>query len=279
MYEHIRLDNNTCFYVGKGRGNRAWCSNRNYHHDNIVKKYGFNVHIVKSNLTEKEAFELERARIKHYVFDLGYGINIQGHQNSVSKKYLTNATWGGEGATGLVMSNEAKQKLSMRFSGKNNPRYGRSPHEKMSEEEVESLKQHLSNVFSGDKNPMFGVSPKDRMDEETYNKWRAKQKERKFGESNPNYGNRKLHQIYANNPELSKEKQGRPGLQNGRCVPIEVYKVDGEKINQFPYIKGAAEWLLQTEKTKANISTVCANISMAITKQKPYLGFTYKKCQ
>ena len=36
------------------------------------------------------------------------------------------------------------------------------------------------------------------------------------GENNPNYGNKKLSQFYKDHPEISKEKQGRPGKQNGR---------------------------------------------------------------
>lgn len=38
------------------------------------------------------------------------------------------------------------------------------------------------------------------------------------GEKNPNYGNRKLSQFYKNHPEIAKQKQGRPGKQNGRYV-------------------------------------------------------------
>ena len=37
VYEHIRNDNNSCFYVGKGHGKRAYSKSRNEHH-NIVKK-------------------------------------------------------------------------------------------------------------------------------------------------------------------------------------------------------------------------------------------------
>lgn len=36
------------------------------------------------------------------------------------------------------------------------------------------------------------------------------------GANNPNYGNHKLHEKYAANPDLAKRKQSRPGKQNGR---------------------------------------------------------------
>lgn len=38
------------------------------------------------------------------------------------------------------------------------------------------------------------------------------------GENNPNYGNRKLNEFYKAHPEIAKEKQGRPGKQNGRYI-------------------------------------------------------------
>ena len=38
----------------------------------------------------------------------------------------------------------------------------------------------------------------------------------RHGENNPNYGNTKLSQFYAANPDIAREKQGRPGTQNGR---------------------------------------------------------------
>lgn len=37
----------------------------------------------------------------------------------------------------------------------------------------------------------------------------------RHGTNNSNYGNRKLSQFYKEHPEIAKEKQGRPGKQNG----------------------------------------------------------------
>jgi len=37
------------------------------------------------------------------------------------------------------------------------------------------------------------------------------------GKNNPNYGNRKLSQKYKLDKALAIEKQGRKGIQNGRC--------------------------------------------------------------
>ena len=59
IYEHIRLDNNTCFYVGKGTGNRAYDLDRSNFHNGVCKEYGCRVKIIKDGLTEEEAFELE----------------------------------------------------------------------------------------------------------------------------------------------------------------------------------------------------------------------------
>ena len=102
VYKHVRLDNNTCFYIGKGKGNRIYVPKRNKHHDNICKTCGYEVVKIKENLTEEEAFALEREIIEDYVFVFGYGINIEGYDDYDHElPHLTNRTWGGEGTSGL----------------------------------------------------------------------------------------------------------------------------------------------------------------------------------
>ena len=136
VYEHIRLDNMTCFYVGKGKGERAYDLERNDHHDRISNRHGHVVLIIKDNLTEKEAFDLERDTIEDYVFTFGYGIDIDGYRDYSNKKYLTNCTWGGEGVSGIHHSEETKQKIGESSKGRHHS---------------EETKQKLSEMNKGKK--------------------------------------------------------------------------------------------------------------------------------
>jgi len=81
VYLHTRFDG-TPFYVGKGKGKRAYSkSRRNQYWNNIVNKDdGFVVTFVKQNLTNEEACALEKQTIAEYGFD-----------------NLTNMTAGGNG--------------------------------------------------------------------------------------------------------------------------------------------------------------------------------------
>lgn len=109
VYEHWRLDRDECFYVGKGKGYRAYSRcNRNKFHKAICEKLknigsAFEVRIVASGLTEDEAFSLEIERIKFW---------------REAGADLANATSGGEGVSGLVMSEAAKEKMRFRKLGK-----------------------------------------------------------------------------------------------------------------------------------------------------------------
>jgi len=46
--------------------------------------------------------------------------------------------------------------------------------------------------------------------------------------------------IYRNDPELAKEKLGRPGGQNGKAVPVQVFDTAGTKMGEFGYLRGCA---------------------------------------
>ena len=131
--------------------------------------------------------------------------------------------------------------------------------------------------YSGDKNPMYGISPKERMDEETYKTWLHKQQTMdRSGEKNPNYGSTTLHEKYRDNPEYALEKQSRPGKQNSRCVPIEMYK-DGELVERFDYKRQCAQYLIDNGYTTSKVDSIVGGIDNAIKNNRPYKGFIFKK--
>jgi|WetSurMetagenome_2_1015567.scaffolds.fasta_scaffold24707_4 hypothetical protein len=103
IYRYLRLDTNTPFYVGKGRGNRyKQNSQRNKYFKNIISSVPYEVEIMIENLSEGQAFSKEIEFIKLYK-NLGY-----------CEANLTN---GGEGCKGRPISEENKMKISQRFKG------------------------------------------------------------------------------------------------------------------------------------------------------------------
>lgn len=276
VYEHIRNDNNTVFYVGKGRGQRAYNSRRNSHHDRIVDKYGFTVNIVKDNLSENEAFELEQELIKDYVFNKGYGIDIEGLRKSDSIYQLTNHTLGGDGANGAVHTKEWCKQHSEDMKGENNPMYGVNVYESYSEEKLLEVKEKLSKANSGKNNPMYGISPKERMDEETYKHWYEKRIVNLQGKNNPNFGKHTLHDYYENHPE-EKLKLARKGKQNGRCVPVDLYSSDNIFIKHFDYIGECAQYIKEQNNLSSNINSMSCNIRKAMNSNKTYRNYIIKE--
>ena len=149
VYKHVRLDNNTCFYIGKGKEGRLNVPNRNTIHDNICKKHGYKAVIFKDKLNEEEAFKLEKDLINCYVSKLGYGIYIKGYYvNTENNKFLTNMTWGGEGTSGIKLSEQTKRNMSESQKGRKNS---------------EEHNKNISKATKGEKNPMWGKpSPRRR---------------------------------------------------------------------------------------------------------------------
>lgn len=105
-YIHCRPDG-TPFYVGKGNDNRVKRIKRinNPHHLNIINKYGAkNILVGKMECsTEEISFDLERGLIKRL---RAMRINI------------ANLTDGGEGVSGLIMPDEAREKMRLAKVGK-----------------------------------------------------------------------------------------------------------------------------------------------------------------
>ncbi len=94
------------------------------------------------------------------------------------------------------------------------------------------------------------------------------------GKNNPNYGNRKLSKIYSENSQYAKEKQGRPGSKNGRCVPIRMISDDGKFID-FSYLRECADYIGNGEFSPSKKDSVSNNIVKAIKENKKYLGFSF----
>ena len=98
----------------------------------------------------------------------------------------------------------------------------------------------------------------------------------KSGKINPNYGNRKLSKIYAENKEYAKQKQSRPGAQNGKAHQVALYDENWNYINTFDCLKYCAEYLIEKGYSKSNPCSLSTNLSTAISKNKLYLKHHFK---
>lgn len=98
------------------------------------------------------------------------------------------------------------------------------------------------------------------------------------GVNNPNYGNKILSKKYEKDKMLSKEKQGRPGIQNGRSRPIDLY-YDDKLIQSFDYITLCCQYLIDNGITKASsIVSIRSQIDKCIRNNKVFKQhYTFKK--
>jgi len=101
VYAHQRKDNGRCFYIGKGKGKRAFnTKGRNQHWNNVVNKAdGFNTVILVNNIPEELAFKLEQSFI-----------------DQIGLENLCNQREGGDG--GWTCSEEQKAIISKANKGR-----------------------------------------------------------------------------------------------------------------------------------------------------------------
>lgn len=98
----------------------------------------------------------------------------------------------------------------------------------------------------------------------------------RFGEDNPNYGNDTLRKKYQKNPDLSKEKNSRPGVLNGRCRKIRLINTKSGELIDFEYTRLASMYLMENGFTNSkNINSVSNRITRSIEKNSIFYG-TFK---
>jgi hypothetical protein len=97
VYQHKTIDTNSIFYIGKGKGKRAFTkSNRSDYWKKVVAKHGLQVEFVVKDVDEEFAFLVEAECI-----DRNKKLGIK----------LINMTDGGEGASGYKHTETHKQKM------------------------------------------------------------------------------------------------------------------------------------------------------------------------
>lgn len=170
VYRHIRLDKNEPFYIGIGSDSnykRAYSSaNRNNYWKSIVNKHGYKIQIIIDEVSKSEAIEKEIEFISLYgrldkktgclcnMTDGGEG--LQGHLfTEESKIKMGNAQIGNQkyklrttpqeeinrkisaANSGKKRSQEFILNMKTKFSGANNPNYGKP----MSNEQKDKIRQ------------------------------------------------------------------------------------------------------------------------------------------
>jgi len=153
FYVYVWYAGDVPFYVGKGKGSRAYSKNKNIFFKRKLKKceecgIQVNVRIEYANLTETEAFIIEKKLIRKY-----------GRRNNGSG-ILTNLTDGGEGISGMSHTASTKNIISSKAFGrkasnKTRDKMSRSRREYFEHNVVsETTRKLLSENIKGQNNPM-----------------------------------------------------------------------------------------------------------------------------
>ena len=157
VYEWKNVENGHVFYVGKGKGDRYKTkapSKRNRFFVRYVNSHECEPSIIKDGLTEKEAFDLEKATIAEYRKSSQCECNFEdGGGDSGSARLFgeLNPMWH------RTHTKEAREKmreanLGGRNAGKNNAQYGIKLRDRMTQEQYDNWKIAHHNAQAGSKN-------------------------------------------------------------------------------------------------------------------------------
>ena len=215
VYMHINKTNGKVYIgVAKGKPEKRWGKN-GYGYTRTqpvfaraIKKYqwdGFEHKVIATDLTQREALDMEIALIAEYKS------NCTKYKNP---SYGYNMTDGGEGSSGFKHTEETKQKLKeirSNTSDETRSRMSESAKERCTEEWRRAQSDRQKGIFNGENNPFYGkhhsedtkvllseMHKKENISPETLRKMSENHAD-VSGDKNPNYGKgRKVVQLTMN---------------------------------------------------------------------------------
>ena len=241
VYMHVSLSNKryigiTCQTVSKRWQNGNGYRN-NIHFTRAINKYGwdnFQHIIIAKGLTEDEAKWLEKELIREW--------------DSANPNKGYNITLGGEGANGLVHTEEFKEKRSEKYSGEGNPFYGK--------QHTEETKEKLREINTGKTHS-----------EETKRKI-SKNHRDVSGENNPNYGLHEEHPFYGKqHSEETKEKLSKARIGKyckgenpnaKKIICLETMEIFNSIMEASEFVNGCSD-----------------SLSICIKKEKKYKNYSF----
>lgn len=156
VYRHIRKDKGVVFYIGYATDRQSHYrpftyDGRNKIWNNISKKTDIVFEILLNNLSDRDALAWEK-----------YLVGLYGKIKDKTGT-LANLTDGGEGANGLVHSDESRRKMSeakkkLLSDKTKHPLYGRTgeSHPHYGRKRSDEFRKNQSKDKIGEKNPMYG---------------------------------------------------------------------------------------------------------------------------
>ena len=217
------------FYIGKGTGNRCKCKKReNKYFMNMLNSHECDYVILKNNLNEKEAFDLEKK-----------WISVLRETNF----RLTNATNGGENPpkrTGPLRE-ETKAKISI----SNKKYYTEHP------ERAEEISQRMKNFFLTEEGKNFqkrSIIARDNDD------FRKRQSEKCRIANNTSEYIERHSKIVKDMWKSENYANAHKGGNNHRAQAVKQYDIDGKFIKEYETITQASK---ETGTSISKISAVC----------------------
>jgi hypothetical protein len=165
-YAYLREDK-TPYYIGKGTGDRIYSTNRR----NNPPKDKSRIIFLKQNLTEEEAF-------RHEI----YMIAVFGRKD-LETGILRNKTYGGDGISGYVFSEETKKKLSEAHKGKTHSEESKRKMSEVNKGKTLS-EEHKIKLSEAKKGKTFSEESKRKMSEAHKGKTFSEEHKRKISETN-----------------------------------------------------------------------------------------------